>query len=53
MEPGLGGPDGNAENLGRLGEWQVEVEVHDHHGPLIERQALDLATQPIALIDRK
>ena len=38
MEAGLRGPDGDVEDAGGLGERQVEVEVQDHHGPLVDRQ---------------
>ena len=45
MEPGLGGPDGDAEDLGRLGQGQVEVEVQHHHRALVDREPAELAAR--------
>ena len=38
MEAGLDGPDGDVEDDGHLRQRQIDVEVQDHHGPLIDRQ---------------
>ena len=51
MEPGLRGPGRDVEDLGRLGERQVEVEVEDHHGSLVDRKSTQLASEPVALGD--
>ena len=38
VQPGLGGPDRDVEDVRCLGERQVEVVVQDHHGALVDRQ---------------
>jgi hypothetical protein len=48
MQPGLGGPGG----MSRISATSVSgrsVEVQDHHRPLIDWQAPELAAEPIAL----
>lgn len=51
MEPGLDGPGGDVEDLGHVHEGQVEVEMEDDHGPLIDVEAVELASEPITLCD--
>ena len=49
LQPGLCGPGGNVEDVGDIGQWQVEVEVEDHDRALIDGQPPELAAEPISL----
>src|SRR5262245_30737628 len=49
MESGLGGPGRDIEDLRRLCQRQVEVEVQHHDRPLVDGQSAELAFESIAL----
>ena len=51
MQPGLGGPDRDVEDVGRLGERQVEVEVEHDDRALVDGQAAELPLDAVALRD--
>ena len=52
MQTGLRGPDGDVEDRGGLSQWKVEIEMEDHHRPLIHGQPPQLAAEPVALGER-
>ena len=51
VEAGLGGPDGDAEDAGRLCEWQAEVEVQHDDRALVDGQPAELPLEAVALRD--
>ena len=51
VEPGLGGPDGDVEDVGRLRERQVEVEVQHDDRALVDGQPAELPLEAVALGD--
>ena len=51
VEPGLRGPDGDAEALGDLGSGQAEVVVEDEHGPLLEGESPEGSLELVAVVD--
>lgn len=52
MEPGLGGPRGDREDVGYIGEWQSDVMVENENGALIEIEACEPSVDLVALSDR-
>ena len=53
VEPGLGGPDGDLESVGRLARRQAEVEVQDQDRPLRVAQATEAPFELVAIGERR
>ncbi len=51
MESGLGGPDGDTETVGNLGQGEADVVVEDEDGPLLDREPPEGPVELIAVVD--
>lgn len=52
MDPGLGGPERDAERVGDLGDRESQVEVEDHGRSLVWLQAPEASVELVVVIDR-
>ena len=52
MQPGLGSPDGDIKDPGHFRQRQVKVEMQDHHGPLIDGETTQLASEQVPIDHR-
>ena len=51
VEAGRGRPVGDVDDLGHLGDRQVEVVVEDEHDALVDVQPVQLASEPVTVRD--